>query len=79
VVTAPFQVSASGDALTKEYDSAVEIRYEEADGDTRFTGSLSVGIPVEESSSGGLPLLPVAIGGIVLAGGGAIVIYRRYT
>jgi hypothetical protein len=79
VVTAPFQVSASGDALTKEYDSAVEIRYEEADGDTRFTGSLSVGIPVEESSSGGLPLLPVAIGGVVLAGGGAIVIYRRYT
>lgn len=78
VVTASFKISASSDALTKQYDSAVEIRYEEADGDTRFTGSLSVGIPVEESSSSGIPLLPIALGGIILASAGAVTLYRRF-
>jgi S-layer domain len=76
-VTAQFRVSASGDALPKSYGSSVEVRYDEADGDTRFTGSLSAGIPVSDSEGGGLPLLPVGIGAIVLLGGGAVV-YRRF-
>ena len=76
-VTAQFRVSASGDALAKSYGSSVEVRYDEADGDTRFTGSLSTGIPVSDSEGGGLPLLPVGIGAIVLLGGGAVV-YRRF-
>lgn len=76
-VSATFQVSATSDALNKSYTSSVEVRYDEQDGDTRFSGSLSVGVPVKESSSGGIPLLPAGIlaGGIVLAGG--FVVYRR--
>ncbi|RXK48700.1 COG1361 S-layer family protein [Halorientalis pallida] len=76
-VSATFQVSATGDSLNKSYSSSIEVRYDEQDGDTRFSGSLSVGVPVKESSSGGIPFLPAGIlaGGIVLVGG--FLIYRR--
>jgi hypothetical protein len=76
-VSATFQVSATGDALNKSYSSSIEVRYDEQDGDTRFSGSLSVGVPVKESSSGGIPFLPAGIlaGGIVLVGG--FLVYRR--
>ena len=75
--TATFRVSASGDAIAKEYASSVEIRYEEPDGDTRFTGSLSIGVPVSGDDSGGLPLSIVGIvAAIALLGGGALV-YQR--
>ncbi|SEO20626.1 Uncharacterized conserved protein [Halorientalis persicus] len=75
-VSATFQVSATDDALNKSYSSSIEVRYDEQDGDTRFTGSLSVGVPVKESS-GGIPFLPVGLlaGGIILAGG--FVVYKR--
>jgi len=74
-VTATFQVSASGDALNKSYGSSVEVTYDEPDGDTRYSGSLSLGVAVGESS-GGLPLLPLAAVGIALAGGAAVVYTR---
>jgi len=74
-VTATFQVSASGTALNKTYGSSVEVSYDEPDGDTRYSGSLSVGVPVAESS-GGLPLLPIAVLGIALVGGAAVVYTR---
>lgn len=75
-VSAAFKISATGDALNKSYSSSIEVRYDEQDGDTRFTGSMSVGVPVEESS-GGIPLLPAGVlaGGIVLVGG--FVVYKR--
>ncbi len=76
-VTAQFTVSASGDALAKQYDSAVEVRYEEPDGDTRFSGTLSVGVPVSESESGGFPTLPAAAVALLVLGGAGTVIYRR--
>jgi hypothetical protein len=76
-VTAEFTVSASDDALPKQYDSAVEVRYEEPDGDTRFSGTLTTGIPVSESESGGFPLLPAAAVVLVVLGGAGTVIYRR--
>jgi hypothetical protein len=76
-VSATFRASASNDALTKKYSSSVEVRYEEQDGDTRFTGSLSVGIPIQESSSGGIPLIPVALAGLGIAAIGGFVVYRR--
>jgi hypothetical protein len=63
--TATFQVSAAGSALAKTYDSAIEIRYDEPDGDTRFTDSLPIGVPVRESD-GGLPT-PLIVGAVVLA------------
>ena len=76
-VTATFRVSASDTALTKEYSSSVEIRYDEPDGDTRFTGSLTIGVPVRAADSGGFPLIPAAAVGMFALVGGAIVVYRR--
>lgn len=76
-VTAQFTVSASGDALAKQYDSAIEVRYDEQDGDTQFSGTLPVGIQVAESESGGPPLLPAAVVGLLVLGGVSTVIYRR--
>lgn len=75
-VSATFQVSATDDALNKSYSSSIEVRYDEQDGDTRFTGSLSVGVPVEEPS-GGIPFIQVGslAVGVVLVGG--FVVYRR--
>ncbi|MEF8782655.1 MAG: hypothetical protein V5A39_00650 [Haloarculaceae archaeon] len=76
-VTAQFTVSASSDALPKQYDSAIEVRYEEPDGDTRFSGTLTVGIPVSESESGGFPVLPAAAVALLVLGGAGTVVYRR--
>jgi hypothetical protein len=75
-VTATFGVSAGGSALVKTYDSSVEVRYDEPDGDTRFTDGLPVGVPVT-ASDGGLPFLPLGVVGLVVLGGGAYVLVRR--
>jgi MYXO-CTERM domain-containing protein len=42
------------------------VRYEEADGDTKFTDDLSIGVPVSESEGGGPPLVPIAVGAVVV-------------
>ncbi len=76
-VTAEFTVSASDDALPKQYDSAVEVRYEELDGDTRFSGTLSVGVPVSEAEDEGFPALPAAAAALLVLGGAGTVVYRR--
>jgi hypothetical protein len=75
--TAQFTVSASSDALAKLYDSSVEVRYEEPDGDTRFSGTLTVGVPVSEAESGGFPLLPAVAVALLVLGGVGTVVYRR--
>jgi hypothetical protein len=74
--TATFRVSATGDALAKEYGASIEIRYDEADGDTEFTDGMPIGVGVEEPS-GGPPVLPIAgaVGLLVVIGGA--VWYRR--
>jgi hypothetical protein len=64
--TASFRVSAAGNALVKEYASALQVRYEEADGDTKFTDDLSIGVPVSESEGDGPPLVPIAVGAVVV-------------
>ncbi|GAB6861686.1 COG1361 S-layer family protein [Haloplanus litoreus] len=74
--TATFRVSATSDALPKEYGASVEVRYDEADGDTEFTDGMAIGVGVEESA-GGPPVLPI-VGALVLLvviGGG--IWYRR--
>jgi hypothetical protein len=76
-VTAQFTLSASSEALAKQYDSSVEVRYEEPDGDTRFSGTLTVGIPVSEAESGGFPLLPAVAVALLVVGGVGTVVYRR--
>jgi hypothetical protein len=76
--TATFRVSAAGAALPKQYSSAVEVRYEEPDGDTRFTGSLSIGVPVRASDGGDIPLLSIgAIAAIAIVGGAVFTYTRR--
>ncbi|ERG90407.1 MAG: hypothetical protein J07HQW1_00428 [Haloquadratum walsbyi J07HQW1] len=75
--TATFRVSASSDAIAKEYASSVEVRYDEADGDTRFTGSLPIGVPVSAGDSGGLPLMPIGVAAVIAVLGGGVVLYRR--
>lgn len=74
--TATFAVSAGSSALPKTYDSAVEVRYDEPDGDTRFTDGLPVGVPVS-ASDGGPPVVPIAVGAVIVLVGGAYVLFRR--
>jgi hypothetical protein len=75
-VTATFAVSAGGSALPKTYDSSIEVRYDEADGDTRFTDGMPVGVPVSRSD-GGPPVVPIGVGAAVVLVGGAYVLLRR--
>ncbi|WP_251328192.1 COG1361 S-layer family protein [Haloplanus pelagicus] len=74
--TATFRISATGDALPKEYGASIEVRYDEADGDTEFTDGMPIGIGVDESS-GGPPVLPIAIGVVLLVVIGGGIWYRR--
>ncbi|MFB6256847.1 MAG: COG1361 S-layer family protein, partial [Haloplanus sp.] len=75
--TATFRISATSDALPKQYASSIEVRYDERDGDTKFTDGMSIGVPVSEPS-GGPPVPPVVIGVVVvLAVIGGVVWYRR--
>lgn len=74
--TATFRISATSDALPKEYGASIEVRYDEADGDTEFTDGMPIGIGVDESS-GGPPVLPIAIGVVLLVVIGGGVWYRR--
>jgi hypothetical protein len=75
--TATFRISATNDALSKEYASSIEVRYDEADGDTEFTDGIPIGVAVDEPS-GGPPVPPVVVGAVVvLAVIGGVVWYRR--
>lgn len=74
--TATFTVSAGGSAVPKTYDSSVEVRYDEPDGDTRFTDGMPVGVTVSESS-GGLPLLPLGVVALLVVGAGGYALLRR--
>jgi len=75
--TATFRISATSDALPKAYDASIQVRYDEADGDTKFTDGMSVGVPVSEPS-GGPPVPPIAIGVVaLLAVIGGVIWFRR--
>ncbi|SEA07001.1 Uncharacterized conserved protein [Haloplanus vescus] len=74
--TATFRISATSDALPKEYSSSIEVRYDEADGDTKFTDGMSIGVPVNESESGP-PVVPIVIAVVLLLVIGGGVWYRR--
>jgi hypothetical protein len=75
--TAVFRVSATGDAVPKEYDASMEVRYEDRTGDTELADGMSFGLPVSESS-GGIPVVYV-LGGlaVVLISAGVFVYQRR--
>ncbi|WP_338739331.1 COG1361 S-layer family protein [Haloplanus salilacus] len=63
-VTASFRISATSDAIPKQYDASIEVRYDEADGDTKFTDGMPIGVSVNETE-GGPPVLPI-VGGVAL-------------
>jgi hypothetical protein len=75
-VTAVFQVSAGGDAQAKRYTSAVEVRYDDADGDTELVDGLRAGIPVGPAE-GGLPIPFVTAGALVGVGAVGVTLWRR--
>lgn len=74
--TAVFKISATGDAVAKEYDASIEVRYDDRSGDTELDDDMRFGVPVNESS-GGLPLPFVVAGIVVVAASGAVFIYQR--
>jgi hypothetical protein len=76
-VRATFRVSATGQALPKEYGSAIQLRYDETDGDTRFTDSHTIGVTVNEPDGG--PPTPLVVAGavVLLLVVGAGTWYRR--
>jgi hypothetical protein len=74
--TATFRISATSDALPKQYDASMQVRYEESDGDTEFTDSMAIGVGVDEPS-GGPPVLPIAVGAVLVLVIGGGVWYRR--
>ncbi|MFP4188376.1 MAG: COG1361 S-layer family protein [Halobacteriales archaeon] len=74
--TAVFTVSATGDAVAKEYAGSLEVRYEDGSGDTELSDGISFGIPVAESS-GGIPTAYVVAGVLVLVIAGGVFVYTR--
>lgn len=74
--TAVFRVSATSDAVAKEYDASLEIRHDDRSGDTELEDGMSFGVPVSEPS-GGLPIPFVVAGIVVVAASGGIFVYRR--
>lgn len=74
--TAVFTVSATGDAISKEYDGSLEVRYDDPSGNTELAGGVTFGLPVSESS-GGVPLTYIVAGVIVLLVSGGVFVYTR--
>jgi MYXO-CTERM domain-containing protein len=74
--TAAFRISATGDSIPKEYAASIEVRYDEADGDTRFTDGMPIGVGVNEPA-GGPPIVPIVGGLVLLVLVGAVAWYRR--
>jgi hypothetical protein len=75
-VTAVFEVSAGGDAQAKRYSGAVEVRYDDADGDSELVDGLRAGIPVGPAE-GGLPIPLVTAGAVVGVGAVGVALWRR--
>jgi hypothetical protein len=74
--TATFVTSASGDAVAKRYGGAVEVRYDDAGGESNLADGLRAGIPVGDSG-GGLPLPYLGLGLGVVVLGGTVALYSR--
>jgi hypothetical protein len=74
--TANFSVSAAGGAMSKEYPASVEVRYDDASGNSKLADGLQFGIPVG-AESGGLPLGYVGAGVGVLVVAGGVFVWQR--
>jgi hypothetical protein len=74
--TAEFSVAAGGSAMAKAYPASVEIRYDDAGGDSKLADGLQFGVPIGEPS-GGLPIGYVGAGMGVLVLAGGVFVWQR--
>ncbi len=72
---AVFRVGADGDSVGKEYEISIEIRYDDADGDSVLADGLRAGIPV--TTDGGISWLLIGVVGLLVIVLGSGVAYRR--
>jgi hypothetical protein len=70
-------LATSGNALEKTYPVSLDFQYELPDGDTQVSQTYRVPIQVEHRESGGPPVLPIAVGVLVVVGLGVLVWRRR--
>ena len=75
--TAVFTLSATGDAISKDYDASMQVRYEDRTGDTELADGMSFGIPVAESSGGIPTVYVVGVVLVVVVAAGVFVYTRR--
>ena len=68
--------SAASATPGSTYPISVDVRYDDADGDSQLTDTYRIPIDVTESQGGGLPL-PLVIVVLMVVGTGALVWYRR--
>ncbi|TKX74503.1 exo-alpha-sialidase [Halorubrum sp. GN11_10-6_MGM] len=75
--TMTLELTTTGSATPgSTYPISLDFRYDDADGDSQLTDTYRIPIDVTESEDGGLPL-PLIIVALLVAGTGALVIYRR--
>jgi hypothetical protein len=75
--TVTFEVGAAGSALPKAYPLSIDFQYDDSDGDTLVSDTYRLPLTVEETEDEGLPLIPIAVGLVVLVAAGFYA-YRRY-
>ncbi|MFO8116073.1 MAG: hypothetical protein R6U01_12105, partial [Halorubrum sp.] len=74
-----FEVAAASDASVETHPIELDFRYDDERGDDRISDVTQYPVEVTEpTDDGGLPLVPLAVGAVVvLAVVGAVVLYRR--
>ncbi|MFC6872225.1 COG1361 S-layer family protein [Halobellus marinus] len=72
-----FQLSADGSATAKTYPVKMDFQYDDDGGDTIVSDTYQVPVDVTGAPEGGLPVVPIAIGVLVVLAAGGFLYYRR--
>jgi hypothetical protein len=72
-----FDLSASGNAVPKEYPLSVDVRYDDNRGEPQLAGTYDVPVEVEQGSDGGVSLWLWLLGPTLLVVGGIGLYYRE--